>query len=162
MDDLLARLLAWFALEEHGLATVFAFGFAASTLLPVGSEPVLATYVKLNPGQFWLAVSVAAFGNTLGGALTYWMGRGAKQVVAPEHQARSLDWLRRLGPKALFFSFLPVVGDPLCAVAGWVRMPFWRAVGWMAAGKFLRYAALTGGLLSLPDQWWRAVLGPLA
>ena len=39
-----------------------------------------------------------------------------------------------------------MVGDPLCAVAGWVRLPFWPCVFYMAIGKFLRYALMTAGL----------------
>jgi len=43
------------------------------------------------------------------------------------------------------------VGDPLCAVAGWLRLPFWPCLAYMAAGKGLRYLALTAAL-----QGWGA------
>ncbi|MCI2809749.1 YqaA family protein [Eoetvoesiella caeni] len=56
-------------------------------------------------------------------------------------------WVHRMGPSAMFFSWLPFVGDPLCAVGGWLRLPFWPSVFYMALGKFLRYAAMTAGLL---------------
>lgn len=43
--------------------------------------------------------------------------------------------------------------DPLCAVAGWLRLPFWPCVAYMAIGKFLRYLAMTASLLWLfPGQ----------
>ncbi|WP_305016874.1 hypothetical protein [Mycobacterium tuberculosis] len=35
---------------------------------------------------------------------------------------RALDWLERIGPKACLLSWLPAIGDPLCAVAGWLRL----------------------------------------
>ena len=38
-------------------------------------------------------------------------------------------------------------GRPLCAVAGWLRLSFWPCVAYMAIGKFLRYVAMTAGLL---------------
>ena len=84
------------------------------------------------------------------------MGWGAHQVLdryrhSPTH-LRALDWLRRLGPRACFFSFLPVVGDPLCAVAGWLRLPLAPCAGWMLAGKFARYLVMTAGLLYLWPQ----------
>jgi membrane protein YqaA with SNARE-associated domain len=60
---------------------------------------------------------------------------------------KAIEWLEKLGPKACFFSFLPLVGDPLCAVAGWLRMPFWPCVGYMLVGKFLRYVVMTVALL---------------
>ncbi|TAL79398.1 MAG: DedA family protein [Burkholderiaceae bacterium] len=56
-------------------------------------------------------------------------------------------WLHRFGPAVLFFSWLPIVGDPLCAVAGWFRLSFWPSVFYMALGKFLRYVVMTAGLL---------------
>ena len=39
------------------------------------------------------------------------------------------------------------MGDPLCAVAGWIRLPFWPCVAYMAIGKFLRYVTMTAALL---------------
>jgi membrane protein YqaA with SNARE-associated domain len=66
---------------------------------------------------------VATAGNTLGGALDWWMGYGAHKVVdkyghSQTTHVRALNWLERLGPKACLLAWLPVVGDPLCAVAG--------------------------------------------
>jgi membrane protein YqaA with SNARE-associated domain len=39
------------------------------------------------------------------------------------------------------------VGDPLCAVAGWLKLPFWPCLGYMAIGKFLRYVCMTVALI---------------
>lgn len=61
--------------------------------------------------------------------------------------AHAHDWLHRVGPAALLLSWLPAVGDPLCAVAGWLRLTFWPCVAYMALGKLLRYVSLTAGLL---------------
>ena len=66
---------------------------------------------------------------------------------------KALAWLERFGPKACLLAFLPVVGDPLCALAGWLRLPFWPCVGYMAVGEFLRYVIYTGALLwFFPEQ----------
>jgi membrane protein YqaA with SNARE-associated domain len=64
-------------------------------------------------------------------------------------QQRAMVWLQRFGPKACLVSWLPLVGDPLCAVAGWLRLPFWPCVFYMAIGKFLRYSMATGFLIWL-------------
>jgi membrane protein YqaA with SNARE-associated domain len=56
-------------------------------------------------------------------------------------------WLERFGPKACLLSWLPGVGDPLCAVAGFLKLPFWPCVVYMAIGKFLRYVTMTAALL---------------
>jgi membrane protein DedA with SNARE-associated domain len=97
--------------------------FVSATLLPMGSEPAVFGYAKLNPDQFWLVVAVATAGNTLGGAVDYWMGRGASAAVASGRNHRFLGWFERLGPKALLVSFLPAIGDPKSVVAGWQRAP---------------------------------------
>ena len=156
-ETLAKRLLDWFALPEFGLSTVFVVSFLSATLLPLGSEPAVFGYAKLNPGQFWLVVAVATSGNTLGGIVDYWMGRGAKRV-AGKNGTRYLKWFERLGPKVLFFSFLPAVGDPLCAVAGWLKLPFWQCAGWMLLGKLIRYTTMTAALLWVPDGFWDTLL----
>lgn len=151
MQVWLQHLLDLLALPEFGLSTVAVVAFVSATLLPLGSEPAVFGLVKLNPELFWPAIGVATLGNTLGGMLSWWMGLGAHRVVdrwrqSPTH-LRALDWLRRLGPPACFLSFLPVVGDPLCAVAGWLRLPLAACTVWMAAGKFARYLVMTAALL---------------
>ena len=151
MEAWLESLLAWLALPQFGLSTLLVISFISATLLPLGSEPAVFGLIKLNPGLFWPAIGVATLGNTLGGAVDWWMGYGAHRVVdrfrhSPTH-VRALAWLERLGPKACLLSWLPAVGDPLCAVAGWLKMPFWPCVGYMLIGKFLRYLVMTTALL---------------
>ena len=63
------------------------------------------------------------------------------------HPRRALALLQRLGPKACLLAWLPAVGDPLCAVAGWLKLPFWPCVLYMAIGKFARYVTMTALLL---------------
>ena len=145
------QLLHWLALPQFGLGTVFVVSFISATLLPLGSEPAVFGLIKLNPGLFWPAILVATAGNTLGGAVSWWMGLGTHKAVdrAAGHptELRALAWLPRFGPRACVLSWLPIVGDPLCAVAGWLRLPFWPCMAYMAVGKFLRYLVMTTALL---------------
>lgn len=151
MEAWLKQLLDLMSLPEYGLGAVFIVSFVSATLLPLGSEPAVFGLVRLNPAMFWPAVFVATAGNTLGGMLDWWLGWGAHKVVDryshSAWHAKALTWLERLGPRACFFAFLPAVGDPLCAVAGWLRLAFWPCVLYMAIGKFLRYVLMTGALL---------------
>ncbi len=152
MDAWIAPLLAALALPSYGLSTVFVVSFVSATLLPMGSEPAVFGLVKLNPDLFWPAVLVGTAGNTLGGAVTWWMGYGAERAYEKVTHGggahpRALRWLERFGPRACILAWLPIVGDPLCAFAGWLRLPFWPCVGYMAVGKFLRYVVMTAGLL---------------
>ena len=65
------------------------------------------------------------------------------------HRDRAERFFARYGIWSLLLSWLPVVGDPLCAVAGWLRLPFWPCVAYMAVGKFLRYLLMTAALTGL-------------
>lgn len=151
MPPWMLQLMHWLALPEVGLSTVFLVAFLSATLLPLGSEPAVFALVKLNPDLFWPAVLVATAGNTLGGMLSWLMGYGAHRAVdRARHQAtdlRALRWLERFGPKACLLAWLPGVGDPLCAVAGWLKFPFWPCALYMAVGKFARYLSMTAALL---------------
>lgn len=159
MDAWITSLLTFFALPQVGLPALFVVALVSATLLPMGSEPVLFAVVKLDPALFWPAVLVATAGNTLGGAISWWMGCGAERAFEkvkhrPPHEAKALQWLHRFGPRACLLSWLPIVGDPLCAVAGWLRLPFWPCVAYMAVGKFLRYLVMTAALLHwFPGSW---------
>lgn len=152
MEAWFQELLVALALPKFGLSTVFVVSLVSATLLPLGSEWVVLGLLKLNPELFWPAMFVATAGNTVGGAISWWMGYGAE--VAYEkvkhrkpHELRALKWLERFGPKACLLSWLPVVGDPLCAVAGWLKLAFWPCVFYMTIGKFLRYVTMTVALL---------------
>lgn len=151
MELWLNQWLQWLTLPQHGLSTVFVVAFVSATLLPMGSEPAVFGLVKLNPDLFWQTIVVATAGNTLGGMFSWWMGWGAHKAVDRWKQSsthvQALKWLEKLGPKACLLSWLPVVGDPICAVAGWLKMPFWSCALYMAIGKFGRYLFMTGALL---------------
>lgn len=152
MDEWIKALLAALALPEFGLSTVFFVSILSATLLPLGSEWVLLGLLKINPDLFWPAMAAATVGNTIGGAISWWMGYGAesafeKMAHRKPHELKAMRWLERFGPKACLLSWLPGVGDPLCAVAGWLKMPFWPCLFYMAIGKFLRYLTMTVLLL---------------
>jgi len=147
-------LLAILAVPEVGLTSVFVIGFVAATLVPMGSEPAVFAVVKANAALFWPAVMAATLGNTLGGAFDYWMGYGAKQVFAKERETRWFRWLERFGAKTMLLSWLPGIGDPLCSLGGWLKLPFWPCVFYMAIGKFLRYLAITFLLLHVSNGFW--------
>ena len=151
MEAWIQSLLTSLALPQFGLSTVFIVSLISATLLPLGSEPAVFGLVKLNPDLFWAAVGVATVGNTLGGAISWWMGYGAEvlyeRLQHKRFENRTTAWLNRFGPKACLLSWLPGVGDPLCAVAGLLKMPFWPCVAYMAVGKFARYVTMTSALL---------------
>src|SRR5690606_4591263 len=94
------------------------------------------------PALLWPALAVATLGNTLGGAIGYGMGYGAREAFAKERASRWFGWLQRFGARTMLLAWVPLIGDPICVLGGWLRLPFWPSVFYMALGKLLRYLVL--------------------
>lgn len=121
--------------ETASLWALFTSSFLAATLLPGGSEAVLFGVLKLHPERVWAALGVATLGNTLGGMSSYLIGR----IIPQTKPLRGLDAVRQYGSPALLLSWVPIIGDPLCVAAGWLRFNPWLALLFIAIGKFARY-----------------------
>jgi membrane protein YqaA with SNARE-associated domain len=121
--------------ESVSLTALFASSFLAATLLPGGSEAVLFGVLKLHPAEFWPALAVATTGNTLGGMSSYLIGR----ILPQTRPLKGLVTARKYGSPALLLSWVPIVGDPLCVAAGWLRFNPWHCLLFIAIGKFARY-----------------------
>ena len=133
--------MEFLASPEAGLLGLFLSSFLAATLLPGGSEAVLFALVTLHPEQATTAFVLATIGNTLGGLTTYGMARLLPQAKLPEKSAV----VARHGAPILILAWAPIVGDALCAAAGWLRLPWLPCALWMALGKGLRYAVVLAG-----------------
>lgn len=119
---------------------LFASAFISSTLFPGGSEVVLGYLAHQQHTASLTLLFVATLGNTLGGMTSWALG-----LVVPrldnKHNA-TIDYLHRYGAPVLLFSWVPILGDPLCLVAGWLRLAFWKSLFFIAVGKLLRYIAV--------------------
>lgn len=126
-----------------GLWGLFASAFLSATLLPGGSEAVLAYLAHADRHAPPTLLAVASAGNTLGGMSSWLIGRllPAGRLQRPELH-RAIERIRRYGSPVLLLSWLPVVGDPLCAAAGWLRISWHRALLFIAAGKIARYTVV--------------------
>ena len=118
------------------LAALFAASFIAATLFPLPSEAALFAYLKLHPDQTALAVTVATVGNTAGGMTTYLIGRFIPQKKL---DSKAVQSVRRFGAPITALAWLPIVGDALTVAAGWLRVNWIAALGFMAAGRCARY-----------------------
>ncbi|QEM66837.1 DedA family protein [Geobacter sp. FeAm09] len=133
-------------LNQPGYMALFTLSFLASTLVPLGSEWLLV--LMLTRGYEPLAtVAAATAGNYLGAVTTWLIGMyGGRWLiervlrVSPEQEERARSHYRRYGAFSLLFSWLPVIGDPLCMVGGMMRINFGLFSVLVASGKLLRYA----------------------
>jgi membrane protein YqaA with SNARE-associated domain len=131
--------------------TLFTSSFLAATLLPGGSELVFYGVLELYPDKKWTLIGIATLGNTLGGLTSYAIGRaiprpkplkGLERADARTMPMKGLALLQRYGSPALLLAWVPLIGDPLCVAAGWLRMNAAAATTFIAAGKLARYAAI--------------------
>jgi len=127
--------------------TLFGSALLSSTLFPGGSEALLL--YRLHQGADPVAsVLVATAGNVGGSLITYAMGRFGRKAVqhrdakTDRHMVRAERWFRRWGYPSLLLSWLPIVGDPLCLVAGVLRVNVAGFLLLVTVGKLARYAAL--------------------
>jgi membrane protein YqaA with SNARE-associated domain len=150
-------LLGILALPQIGLSAVFLVSLISATLVPLGSEPAVFAAIKASAHLFWPVILIATLGNTLGGVINYWMGYGANKAFASERKTRWFHWMERYGAKTMLLAWMPGIGDPICTLAGWLRLPFWPSVLYMAIGKFLRYVMLTSVLMTVPDTLWKQI-----
>jgi membrane protein YqaA with SNARE-associated domain len=135
-------------LTSHGYPALFLLSFLASTLLPLGSEWLLATLL-LKGCDPTLSVALATLGNTLGALTTYGIGLWGGPVligrvlrIDEAARLRSERYYARYGVWSLLLSWLPVLGDPLCLVGGLLRVGFGRFFLLVAAGKLARYVGV--------------------
>lgn len=126
---------------------LFLSSFVSSTLFPGGSEVVLGALAAQGHEDPWLLLSVATLGNTLGALTTWLLGflvarRLPVEARLSESRRQALARVRHWGSPVLLLSWLPVVGDPLCFAAGFLRLPLLASVLFIAAGKAARYGAI--------------------
>ncbi|KJG19623.1 membrane protein [Photobacterium iliopiscarium] len=135
---------------DLGLWVLFATGFLSATLLPGGSEANLIAALNMGDNPVWQIVAVVTIGNTLGGLTNYWLGLLLPDKTAENKQSnKALLWLKKYGYWSLLLSWMPLIGDPLCLAAGWLRMRFWWCVAAIFIGKMIRYVALAAIVLGL-------------
>ncbi len=128
-------LTGWIG-SDLSLWGLFLSSLLGATMLPGGSELVLAGILKLHPELFWPALVVGTLGNTLGGMITFGMG----WLLPQTQQLKHVEKVRRYGAPSLLLAWAPLIGDALCLAAGWLRLNPLYAALFMATGKCARYA----------------------
>ena len=125
------------------LWSLFGSAFLSATLLPGSSEVLLAYLVSTNEHSPGLLLAIATLGNTLGGFTSYWLGRFfalrfPNRKLREKHQL-AISRIQHWGSFSLLLSWVPVLGDPLCVAAGYLRINPWLALLLLALGKAARY-----------------------
>ncbi|MBK4415970.1 DedA family protein [Enterobacter hormaechei] len=139
--------------DALSLASLFASSFLSSTLLPGNSEVVLVAMLLSGVSQPWLLVLIATMGNSLGGLTNVILGRFFPLREKSRWQEKAVGWLKRYGAATLLLSWMPVIGDLLCLLAGWMRISWGPVLFFLCLGKALRYVLLAWITLQ-GMTWW--------
>lgn len=139
--------------DALSLASLFASSFLSATLLPGNSEVVLVAMLLSGVSQPWLLVLIAAMGNSLGGLTNVILGRFFPLREKSRWQEKAVGWLKRYGAATLLLSWMPVIGDLLCLLAGWMRISWGPVLFFLCLGKALRYVLVAWATLQ-GMTWW--------
>jgi membrane protein YqaA with SNARE-associated domain len=138
-----------FLLSLYGYRSLFILSFMASTVVPIGSEWLLVS-MTMNGFDPVLIVSTATAGNTLGACTTYGIGiYGSTWMIQKlfrmdeKAQKRAEKFYAQFGIWSLLFSWVPIIGDPICFAGGLLRIRFGLFILLVSVGKLFRYAFLT-------------------
>jgi len=135
-------------LTSHGYPALFLLSFLASTVLPLGSEWLLAALIVKGHSPV-LSIAVATAGNTLGACTTYAVGLyggpfliGRVLRISDTSRQKAERFYARYGSWSLLLSWVPVLGDPLCLVGGMLRVHLGRFSLLVLSGKLARYVVV--------------------
>ena len=133
---------------------LFLAAFGAATILPFGSEALLAYYIHDGLNAYVLFV-VASIGNTLGSIVNYWLGlkgdnylQNSKYISTHQLQ-NAKDYFHKYGALALLFAWAPVIGDCITVAAGMAKYNFTKFLILVLIAKSIRYAFITISILGL-------------
>ncbi|NNJ92009.1 MAG: DedA family protein [Gammaproteobacteria bacterium] len=128
--------------------TLFISAFLSATLLPGSSEALLLYRLSEQEMVVPLLIS-ATSGNILGSIVTYYMGVFGntlmhKRWLGIDEKAllKAEKNYQRWGIYSLLLAWLPVIGDPLCLVAGLMRVNLIAFIMLAGIGKLARYSVL--------------------
>ena len=127
-------------------SSLFISSFLSSTILPGHSEITLTTLILLEKYSQFLLIFFASFGNILGSVINWYLGFYITKFVNKSwfpFKKKQLDkaslWYLKYGKWSLFFSWVPIIGDPLTIVAGIFRVTLVIFITIVSISKVLRY-----------------------
>ncbi|MCW9710355.1 DedA family protein [Avibacterium sp. 21-586] len=141
-------LTDWLLGSQNSLWLMFTSAFLSATVLPGNSEIIFLFLTAPLIGTMFSndvlnLIAVATVGNTLGSMTTYVIGRWFPKLEQKNLQRSwALDKIQRYGIWTLLLSWLPIVGDAFCAMAGWLRFNCLKSMILIFFSKLLRYVFL--------------------
>jgi len=124
--------------------SLFISCFLSATILPFASEIGLAAVIASGYDPV-ISVIVATIGNSLGGITNYFLGRFGKFLwfkkknLDDKKKMKYSTYIKKYGSLCALISWVPIIGDPILIVLGYMRISFIPVLLYMVIGKFIRY-----------------------
>lgn len=129
--------------------SLFLAALLAATIIPFPSEPLLIGYYVQGTYPAVLLWLVATLGNVLGGCINWGLG----YFVGDKLRAKWLDPSKKSVQRAqryydtyglwsILFAWVPLIGDPLTLLAGFMKMRFWQFLPLLCIAKGARYGVV--------------------
>ncbi len=152
----------------NDLIYLFLLSFLSATLLPGGSELYLIFLSQMAEQPVVTLIIVATLGNTLGGMTNYvlaviidsrflatkehWfiniiknnklLNKSFSRPIKDDYFLKAEHIVLHWGYLALLLSWLPLIGDILCLIAGLYRLQWQKVLFYIFLGKGIRYSIL--------------------
>lgn len=134
-------------IRDKGMLGLFIIMVIGSSPIPIPVEVVALTALSLGAPSIPTAL-FAASGATLGGLISYYVGKGFIDISRlrrryEERLQEARDWLDKYGSAAVFiFALTPLPYDAIAIAAGAARMRKRKFVTATFLGRLLRYSIL--------------------
>ena len=121
--------------------------FLSATLLPFTSEGVLVAFLLAGADPL-VSLIIASLGNTMGGTTNYFIGKildpqkVRSRIINPKRFDQFVKCGNQYGSYLGLVSWLPIIGDPLILIAGFLRVRIFPLTVWMLLSKTARYAII--------------------
>jgi len=152
------RLIKQNMFTTSALIGLFFAALGAATLLPMGSEAIVATLINQAQFSTWLIIATASVGNVIGSIINWWLGRQALKLQHkswfPLESSKLQHYqttYQRWGHWSLLLSWAPIIGDPLTVAAGFLKEPLWRFILLVSFAKTGRYCVIAFVTLQLTN-----------
>jgi 1-acyl-sn-glycerol-3-phosphate acyltransferase len=148
---------------------VVVFGWAAgeATLQPIMPDAIIVPLALAQPGSWWRLSAAAMLGSTVGGVVSYWLGRRSSgsaaevtemlPLVRPAMVAEADRWLTTEGARGVVHQ--PLTGVPFkvfARLAGARGLPLGPFLAWALAARSTRFVLAAYG-----SAWIARRIGPL-
>jgi membrane protein YqaA with SNARE-associated domain len=155
MIESIQNLILGLFVGPGGYVGLFFYSALTTTILP-GAPEAAAIFVWKIGKSAVTTIAILTLGNYFGTVINYYIGYTGHDWllvkyfrIKKERIKRAHRLFERYGPPILLLSWIPIIGDPLTFVPGFVRYNFFKFSFYTITGKLIRYI----GLYYLVSRW---------